>query len=112
MSLKNELTKVRLESLMRQWEEKNFPQILQELRKAHGLSRRGVCKDLELSEMRMFWLENGYFKKEIHDGEIALFARYYGIDPEKLFKKYINFTDQRKPQTDYVPKRKRKKNEN
>lgn len=108
MSLKSELTKVRLESLMRQWEEKAFPEVLQGLRKAHGLSRRGVCKDLEFSEMRMFWLENGYFKKEIPDGEISLLAHYYGVDAELLFKKYLSFADQKKSQTQYIPTRKKR----
>jgi len=105
---KAELTKLRLQFLLDKEGDFSFPEMLVELRKLHGLTRRGVCKDLELSEMRMFWIEHGCFKKDIHDGTISLLASYYGIDPNLLLKKYVGFTNSRKSQADHQPKKKRK----
>lgn len=115
MNSKHKLTSEILKNLTEGHEYFEFPQFLQALRKAHTLSRRTVCKDLSFSEMRMFWLENGFFKHEMPQDELEKIASYYGIAPSLLLAKHNEFfeSEHLKAQTEYQPKRKkRKKNEN
>jgi len=108
---KIKLTATKIDFLIHTCEELNFPQFLQACRSAHGLTRREVCNDLKFSEMRMFWLENGFFKKEIPKQDICRLAEYYTIPLNLMIAKYQVFRDLclTKPQTYYVPKKARKK---
>ena len=84
-----------------------FPNFLTGLRLAYGRTRRNVCRDMDFSEMRMFCLENGLFRREIPDGEFSLIAEYYGIEPSLLKKKAEKFMAEgkNKPQGHYVPRK-------
>lgn len=106
---KSQLTEDRIKFLLGKASAFKFPQFLIELRKAHGLTRRAVCKDLSFSEMRMFWLENGCFKTAMPDEELNMFADYYGIDPKLIqYKHLLYINTESKDQTQYVPKKARK----
>lgn len=107
---KGELIQKNLCFLLKKAEEFHFPEFLKELRKTHGLSRRTVCKDLSISEMRMFWLEHGFFKKGIPEEELDTLASYYAIPSPVLLNRYHVFMSQAKndPSLGYTPKRARK----
>jgi len=68
-----------------------FPSILQTLRKIHGLTRKTVCKDLNISPMRLFWLEHGHFKRPISKEELQKIAFYYGVSLYFLGSKLNEF---------------------
>lgn len=91
----------------------NFPDFLRVLRRAHGLARRQVCHDLNFSEMRMYYLEHGYFKKELPTQDISMLAEYYGVPVEVMMGKYQVFIDldQGKPQPGYSYQSRRRKSE-
>lgn len=115
MNSKHNLTKEILNNLSEGHQYFDFPEFLQALRKAHSLSRRAVCKDLSFSEMRMFWLESGFFKHEMPKQELEKIATYYGVDSSLLLDKHNAYfeAEKAKAQSEYKPKRKkRKKNEN
>lgn len=108
---KLKVTEAKIHQLAKDSSGLRFPEFLKELRKAYGLGRRQVCKDLAFSEMRMFWLESGCFKRDIPTTDLVMLAEYYGIAIETLIAKYQLFKDlsQNQSQIDYQPKKKRGK---
>lgn len=111
MKSKSEITKQKIHNLVLDIENLMFPEFLQSLRKIHGLTRRTVCEDLKFSPMRMFWIENGYFKRQIPMEELDKLAQYYGIHPSFLFSKLCHFEEceMSKSQAQYTPKKKKRK---
>lgn len=74
----------------------NFPRLLKELRRCFGSTRRSICKDLDIGEMRMYSLENGTFGGLIKDQEIQKLSEYYGMDKKFLMDKAKCFVAERK----------------
>ena len=72
-----------------------FPQLLQQLRGCYGMTRRNLCREIGINEMRMFTLENGTFGL-IMDEEISKLAEYYDMDKEFLMEKARCFVSERK----------------
>lgn len=93
---KIDLIKKRLTSIETQKESLAFPQLLFAYRKAFGSTRRSVCQDMGMREMRMFTFENGIFGNGIKDEEMEKISTYYGIDKDFLTEKAICFLAERK----------------
>lgn len=105
MNKKLELTKQHVADIEKGHEYFEFPTYLQAIRKAHSLTRRAVCQDLMFSEMRMFWLEHGCFRREVPENEISMLAEYYGINGSLLKKKHDAYMSISKPQPSYRKKK-------
>lgn len=95
-----DLTKLKLNKLLDSYHLLHFPELLKGLRIAYGRSRRNVCKDLDFSEMRMFCLENGTFRRPIVQDEIEMISKYYNFDSYLMKEKADQFITkgQGKPQ--------------
>lgn len=95
-----DLTKLKLNKLLDDYHLLKFPDLLKGLRLAYGRSRRNVCKDLDFSEMRMFCLENGTFRRPIMTDEIEMISNYYNFDSHLMKQKADQFftTGHGKPQ--------------
>lgn len=89
-------------------EHMDFTDLLVGLRKAYGRTRRTVCREMPFSEMRMFCLENGLFRRPIPDEEIEAIAIYYSIDHVELKYKAEKFMAEgkTKAQGNYIPRKK------
>lgn len=83
--------KLRLKKLLDRQRDMQFPEFLKGLRLAYGQSRRNVCTDLKFSEMRMFCLENGTFRRGVLLSEIEMIAKYYNIEIDLIKEKANNF---------------------
>lgn len=83
--------KDRLNKLVDRQNLMEFPELLKRLRLAYGQSRRNVCTDLKFSEMRMFCLENGTFRRPIMLKEIETLANYYNFDRALMKSKADSF---------------------
>lgn len=85
----------------------DFHHFLTALRIAYGRSRRNICKEINFSEMRMFCLENGLFRRPLEDDELNKISSYYGLEPTLLITKAQRFMTEgkNKPQGNYVPRR-------
>jgi hypothetical protein len=59
------------------------------------MTRRHVCREVDINEMRMFSLENGTFGLII-DEEIEKLSNYYDIDKQYLMEKARCFVAERK----------------
>lgn len=99
-----ERIKVKLKKLLDKQQVMQFPELLKGLRLAYGQSRRNVCTDLKFSEMRMFCLENGTFRRPVMINEIEMISNYYNFDSTILKTKADSFiTDgYGKPQSNKV----------
>ncbi len=90
------LIKERLQNVQGQRLVYNFPRLLTELRRCFGSTRRSICKDLDIQEMRMYSLENGTFGGLIRDQEIQKLSDYYGLNKRFLMEKAKCFVAERK----------------
>ena len=85
------LTEMKVAEVVNNAAAMNFPDFLKSLRKAHAVGRRVVNHDIGFSEMRLFWLEGGYFKNDIPNSDLSLLAEYYGVPMTLLLAKYQVF---------------------
>ena len=88
---KFELIKIKIDKLIANQKKFDFPQFLFQIRKCYGLPRRTVCKDISFSEMKMFHLENGYFRTFIPLDELCRISEYYSIDNDLFEDKMTKF---------------------
>lgn len=86
-----EIINLRLKKVLDREQDMKFPEFLQEIRLAYGQSRTNVCLDLNFSEMRMFCLETGAFRRFAPDIEIEMISNYYGIDSKTMKQKAYDF---------------------
>jgi hypothetical protein len=84
---KKDLIEQKLNEIVENHNNYEFPQFLQALRMAYDTPRRNVCKELSFSEMRLFCLEHGVFRKNIREEEANILGEYYGVDPSIIRKK-------------------------
>lgn len=82
--------KENLELVIKDHQSKCLAQFLRDLRECFGMTRRAVCQDLDMTDMRLFWLENGLMRKTVYEEEIRKLAEYYGVDYEIMFQKAKN----------------------
>jgi len=90
-----DITKLKLNKLIDSYQILQFPELLKGLRVAYGRSRRNVCHDLRFSEMRMFCLENGTFRRPILQDEIEMISKYYNFDSYLMKEKADQFINKR-----------------
>lgn len=86
--------KLKLKKILDKQGVMKFPQFLKGVRLAYGQSRRNVCTDLKFSEMRMFCLENGTFRRGVTEDEIETISKYYDIDSSIVRTKANSFIAQ------------------
>ena len=105
-----ELTEQKVKKLLENENKIDFHHFLSALRLAYGRSRRNICQEMKFSEMRMFCLENGLFRRQLDESELALITEFYGLPNDLLSKKAQKFMAEgkNKPQGNYVPKKARK----
>ena len=70
-----QLNKIQIEE-----NEYNFPRMLLEMRKCFGITRRSLCREIDIEEIRMHSLETGTFYGTPKEHEINQLSEYYGIN--------------------------------
>lgn len=74
----------------------DFPKFLELMRLALCLSRREVCKSLEISQTRLFFLEKGIYARAPTDELLGSLCLFYGLNFFRLKYKSELFLAQNK----------------
>ncbi len=93
---KYELTKTKVNDLIKKEYKYDFPHFLSNLRECFGLTRRTVCKEICFPEGKLFHLENGMFRTHVDTNEIEQLAEYYEVDSDLLISKADEFISEGK----------------
>ncbi len=88
---KEDIVYFRIQKVFEDQTDYEFPVFLRLLRRLHGMQRKFVCADIGISETRLFYLENGRFKRMPGLDELALLGDYYGVQRTLLAEKAKNF---------------------
>jgi len=84
---KEDITNFRIQKVMEEESAYDFPIFLRMLRRMHGMQRKCVSEDTGIPETRLFYLENGRFKRRPGIDEIRLLSEYYGVEANLLDEK-------------------------
>lgn len=79
-------TKARVASL-------DFPDFLLNLRRSLSLTRETVIRDLDIPYLRLFYLEEGEFRKMPKEDLLKKISEYYGVSLQDLSNKAKDFLD-------------------
>lgn len=83
MTLRDKLTAVKLKQFIDAESEFEFPEFLRCIRRAQGITRKQMSNDLGITEMKIYYKEEGKFTRMPEIDLIVSMAEYLGI-PKKL----------------------------
>ena len=93
MSLRDEITQVRVKHFIEKENEFEFPAFLKGIRKTLGVTRKVLSVELGVHLMKIFYLEEGRFKRFPELSLLSSLSEYYGIPSDLLIdkaKKYVS----------------------
>lgn len=90
---REDITKFRIQRVLECHENYKFPEFMKMLRRMHGMQRRCVCDDTGISEHRLYYLENGCFRRRLGSDEVRVLSDFYGVDYKIMKKKSDDFID-------------------
>ena len=88
-----QLCQFKIKCLIEDEEKYNFPEFLQILRKSLMISRKTIQLSTGISQLRLYYLEKGNFKRKFNKTEINLLANFYQIPKSILIKKWNEYID-------------------
>lgn len=88
---REEISQFKINRVIQEEGKYSFPEFLKLLRRMYGMQRKYVSEDTGIAETRLFYLENGRFKRRLGTDELVILADYYGIDCELLKNKVDSF---------------------
>lgn len=97
MTLREELMKLKVETLMKREGEYEFPEFMRLVRKSLGFTRKAVAGFLDVSESKMYYLEEGKFIRGPDPEFVATLAHFYGLNGKFVMKKFKEYTQERCP---------------
>jgi hypothetical protein len=90
---RQDIADFRIQKIISDQDQYEFPLFLRMLRRMCGMQRRCVSEDTGIAETRLFYLENGRFKRRLGVDEIRLLSEYYDVPCKLLEKKVTDFLD-------------------
>lgn len=96
MLSRDEIYKKRLKDTIMHQSLYEFPQFLKDIRKSLGYSRKDVYEFANVTQARLFNMENGLFTKSPHMEYLVLLSKLYNVDLGLLKEKLEKYLMSRK----------------
>jgi hypothetical protein len=90
---RDEIARIRIQNIIKNHDSHDFPSFILLTRHIYGINRRTACYELGLGENRLFFLENGRFKRLPNDAELECLAVYYELPLTLLQQKAKKFLE-------------------
>lgn len=87
--------KLKVDALMKEEKDYEFPQFMRLLRKSLGFTRKGVAELLDVSESKMYYLEEGKFTRGPDPEFVATLAHFYGINGKFAIQKLHDYVEEK-----------------
>lgn len=88
---REDITNFRIQKVIDDESQYDFPLFLRMLRRMYGMQRKCVSEDTGIAETRLFYLENGRFKRRLGNDELRLLSEYYNVGMDLLESKVNDF---------------------
>ena len=95
-SIRDEIAKVKINHIVRSESELEFPDFIRCLRNTLGISRKMMASELGISQMKIYYKEEGKFSRMPEIEFLVTISKYFGVPKDLLISKAKDYVD-RKP---------------